>query len=66
MPAFRPERRHAAGLPSILRPTTDFADNTDEEGMAAQDVFTRRMAAKEVSDPDEARSATLKLELPRA
>ena len=35
--------------------TTDFADNTDQEGPAVQGVFTRR-AAKEVFDHDEARS----------
>ena len=36
--------------------TTDFADNTDKEGITGQGVFTRRVAAKEVRDHDEARS----------
>jgi hypothetical protein len=36
--------------------TTDFADNTDKEGIAVQRVFTRRVAVKEVLDHDEARS----------
>ena len=35
--------------------TTDFADNTDKEGMAVPRVFTRRVAAKEVLDHDGAR-----------
>jgi len=36
--------------------TTDFTDFTDKEGIAVQGVFTRRVAAKEVLDHDEARS----------
>ena len=32
--------------------TTDFADNTDKEGIAVEGVFTRRVAAKEVLDHD--------------
>jgi hypothetical protein len=36
--------------------TTDFADNTDKEGIAVEWVFTRRVAAKEVLDHHEARS----------
>ena len=31
-------------------------DNTDKEGIAVPGVFTRRVAAKEVLDHDEARS----------
>ena len=43
------------GNPFILKTTigtTDFADNTDKEGIAVQRVFTRRVAAKEVFDHD--------------
>jgi hypothetical protein len=36
--------------------TTDFADNTDKEGIAVEGVFTRRVAAKEVLDHNEALS----------
>jgi hypothetical protein len=36
--------------------TTDFADNTDKERIAVEGVFTRRVAAKEALDHDEARS----------
>ena len=36
--------------------TTDFADNTVKEGIAVEGVSTRRVAAKEVLDHDEARS----------
>ena len=35
--------------------TTDCADNTDKEEIALPGVFTRRVAAKEVLDHDEAR-----------
>ena len=34
--------------------TTDFTDFTDKEGIAVQGMFTRRVAAKEVLDRDEA------------
>jgi len=36
--------------------TTDFTDFTDKEGIEVQGVFTRRVAAKEVLDHDEALS----------
>jgi hypothetical protein len=36
--------------------TTDFADNTDKEGIAGPGVFPRRVAAKDVLDHDEAHS----------
>ena len=36
--------------------TTDFTDDTDKEGIAVPGVFTRRVAAKEVLDLDEALS----------
>ena len=39
--------------------TTYFADNTDKEGIAVEGVFTRRVAAKEVLDPDKARSPSV-------
>ena len=45
-----------AGFRFILRAavgTTDFADNTDKDGLAVPGVFTRRVAAKEVLDHDE-------------
>jgi len=43
-------------IPKTALGTTDFADNTDKEGIAVQGVFTRRVAAKEVLDHDEALS----------
>ena len=43
-------------IPKTAVGTTNFADNTDKEGIAVPGVFTRRVAAKEVLDHDEVRS----------
>ena len=53
--AARKQRTEQFNLKTAVG-TTDFADNTDKEGIAVEGVFTRRVAAKEVLHHDEARS----------